>query len=264
MRRSCVSPEIKTHTDLSANFQVFFTKRQMSEPNHYEILNISPKATSAEIKQAYRRLAKLFHPDSNNETSDPNKIIELNAAYEILRDPKRRRCYDEQLRASQFQPRYQNREQRTANAQKHYQRHRQTSQNADVQLSQWLQQVYKPVGRLIRCILNPLQTQIDELAADPFDDQLMEQFQGYLDDCRYYLHQAQLTFRSQPNPPTLAGAATSLYYCLNQLGDGIEELNLFTLNYDESYLHTGQELFRIAKGLHHEAQYSMRDLAQNV
>ncbi len=236
----------------------------MSEPNHYDTLHVSPQATSAEIKQAYRRLAKRFHPDSQSETADPDKIIEVNAAYEVLSDPTRRSCYDQQLRFSPFQPQYQNRQQRTANAQQHYQRHRQTSQDADFQLSQWLQQVYKPVSRLIRRILSPLEARVDELAADPFDDELMANFQAYLEDCRHYLHQAQLTFRSQPNPPAVAGAAASLYYCLNQLGDGIEELNLFTLNYDDSYLHTGQELFRIATGLHYEAQNSLRDLAQKI
>jgi molecular chaperone DnaJ len=236
----------------------------MSEVNHYNTLNVSPQATAAEIKQAYRRLAKIFHPDSQSQTADSDKIIEVNAAYEVLSDPIRRRCYDKQLSSSQSQPEYHNRQQRAANAQQHYQRHRQTSQNADLELSQWLQQVYKPVSRLIRRILSPLEDRVDELSADPFDDELMAQFQAYLEDCRHYLNQAQLTFRSQPNPPTVAGAAASLYYCLNQLGDGIEELNLFTLNYDDSYLHTGQELFRIAMGLHYEARNAVRDLAQTV
>ena len=233
----------------------------MSRSNHYDTLNISPKATQAEIKQAYRRLAKQFHPDSQSATADPDKIVQVNAAYEVLGDPTRRRFYDEQLRSSPFQSKYQNRQQRTADAQQHYQRHRQTSQDADVQLGQWLEQVYKPVNRLIIRILSPLNAQVDELSADPFDDELMANFQAYLEDCRQYLNQAQLTFRSQPNPPTVAGAAASLYYCLNQLGDGIEELNLFTLNYDDYYLHVGQELFRIAKGLRYEAQDAVKNLA---
>ena len=236
----------------------------MSESNYYDTLNISPKATPTEIKQAYRRLAKLFHPDSKSETADSDKIIEVNAAYEVLSDPKRRHSYDEQLRSSPYRPQSRNRQQRTAEAQQSYQHHRQTSQDADFHLSLWLQQVYKPVTRLIGLILRPLDTQVDELAADPFDDELMANFQAYLEQCRHYLNQAQITFRSQPNPPAVAGAAASLYYCLNQLGDGIEELNFFTLNYDDHYLHVGQELFRIATGLHYEAQDAVRDLAQKV
>jgi molecular chaperone DnaJ len=113
---------------------------------------------------------------------------------------------------------------------------------------------------LINCILNPLDDQLDELSGDPFDDDLMAEFQAYLEECRQYLNQAQLIFRSQPNPSTVAGTAASLYYCLNQLGDGIEELALFTLNYDEHYLHTGQELFRIATTLRYEAQDALKNL----
>jgi molecular chaperone DnaJ len=105
-----------------------------------------------------------------------------------------------------------------------------------------------------------LQRQIDDLAADPFDDELMEDFQAYLQDCRDLLQQADKTFRSIPNPPSVAGVAANLYYCLNQVGDGIEQLEFFTNNYDEYYLHTGQELFRIATGLRREAQATVRDL----
>jgi molecular chaperone DnaJ len=233
----------------------------MSESNHYDTLDVSPEATSAEIKQAYRRLAKRFHPDSQPETTDPEKIIQINAAYEVLSDPNRRRSYDYQLRSHQSQVGYHNRQQRAAEAQQYYQRQRQTAHDADEQLAQWLQQVYKPVTRLISCIINPLKAQLDDLSADPFDDELMQDFQDYLEECRFYLNQAQLTFRSQPNPRTVAGAAASLYYCLNQLGDGIEELALFTLNYDDHYLHTGQELFRIAKGLRYEAQDAVKNIA---
>lgn len=233
----------------------------MSDSNYYQTLNVSPKATPAEIKQSYRRLAKLFHPDSQSQTADTEKIVQVNAAYEVLSDPHLRRSYDEQLQTSQLRSQYRNRQQRTADAQQHYKRHRQTARHADIALDEWLQQVFRPVNRLLDRILNSLGAELDELAADPFDDELMAEFESYLEDCRHYLNQAQLAFRSQPNPATVAGAAANLYYCLNQLGDGIEELKLFTLNYDDYYLHTGQELFRIAANLRYEAQYAVRDIA---
>ncbi|MHC5614711.1 MAG: J domain-containing protein, partial [Nostoc sp.] len=43
--------------------------------NHYETLKVSPSASQTEIKQAYRRLVKLFHPDSHQETADHEQII---------------------------------------------------------------------------------------------------------------------------------------------------------------------------------------------
>ena len=231
----------------------------MSHSNHYDTLNVSRSATLTEIKQAYRHLAKLFHPDSKRETADHEKIIQVNAAYEVLSDSQRRQSYDRQLRYQQHQSKSRKQYNRAAQTQQSYRRHRRTSQQADTQLSDWLQQVYKPVNHLISCILNPLEEQLDELSADPFDDELMAEFQAYLEECRQYLNQAQQSFRSQPNPTNIAGASASLYYCLNQLGDGIEELELFTLNYDDYYLHIGQELFRIAANLRYEARNAIKD-----
>jgi len=45
---------------------------------------------------------------------------------------------------------------------------------------QWLHQVYQPVNHLLSQILSSLDAQIDELAADDFDDELLEEFQAYL------------------------------------------------------------------------------------
>jgi molecular chaperone DnaJ len=243
----------------------------MSDHDHYQTLEVSPTATHAEIKQAYRRLAKLFHPDSNQDIANHDKIARLNAAYEVLGDPQSRktydqqRCYYAQLGAVGVSVgRRGDRQQRTAAAQERYRKRQQTGQQVEADLKQWLSQVYTPVNRLLYKILNSLQDQIDDLAADPFDDELMQDFLDYLDDCHNWLDQAERIFRSQPNPAVVAGAAANLFYCLNQLGDGIEQLEFFTANYDEHYLHTGEELFRIAKGLRSEAQSAVRTIAATL
>ena len=234
--------------------------------DHYRTLNVTPAATQAEIKQAYRRLAKQFHPDSNRETTNHEKIARVNAAYEVLGDPDNRKSYDQQLQYltqledAGFSAGRGNRQQRTAAAQARHRKQQQTAQTADEHLQQWLTQVYTPVNRLVLEILKPLKEQIDDLAADPFDDALMTEFQVYLEDCRDRLSRAETIFKSLPNPKTLAGVAAHLYYCLNQVDDGIEQLEFFTLNYDDSYLHTGQELFRIAAGLRREAQAAVKDV----
>lgn len=207
----------------------------MPDSNYYEILEVNHKATQGEIKQAYRRLAKRFHPDSKSEAANHERIVVLNTAYEILSDPQRRRTYDRQLVSGHSDQSSVRRHQRNADAQNRYRCYRQTEQEADAQLERWFKEVYVPVNRLVCCILNPLDIQLDYLSADPFDDQLMEAFQGYLEECRNYLYQAHQTFVSQPNPAKVAGAAAHLYYCLNQIGDGIEELERFTLNYDEYF-----------------------------
>lgn len=59
----------------------------------YEILQVSPDATEAEIKRAFRRLAKALHPDSGNP-GDVERFRRVQEAYETLSSPERRRAYD--------------------------------------------------------------------------------------------------------------------------------------------------------------------------
>jgi molecular chaperone DnaJ len=218
--------------------------------NHYKTLNLTPTATQADIKQSYRSLAKLLHPDSNSKTAGHEEIVRLNAAYEILGDPQRRQSYDRQF--------FQQSKQDTPVNPNVSRQYKQTGRDADEQMEQWLIQVYKPVNRMLNGILKPLKKEIDQLSADPFDDELIEQFGTYLEASREFLTKAQNFLRSMPNPSNVAGVAAHLYYCINQVGDGIEELHLFTLNYDDRHLHTGQELLRIAAKLRREAQAELK------
>lgn len=60
----------------------------------YETLGVSQNASSDEIKKAYRRLARKYHPDINKEAGAEDKFKEINAAYEILSDEQKRKQYD--------------------------------------------------------------------------------------------------------------------------------------------------------------------------
>ncbi|KAA0253668.1 MAG: J domain-containing protein [Acidobacteria bacterium] len=61
----------------------------------YEVLGVPRTASEAEIKRAYRRLARRHHPDVNpGDTSAQSRFQEIAAAYEVLKDPERRRYYD--------------------------------------------------------------------------------------------------------------------------------------------------------------------------
>lgn len=228
----------------------------MAHTNHYETLKVNQNASQAEIKQAYRHLVKLFHPDTHQDLADHEQIIRINAAYEVLGDAQNRRSYDKKLHQSS-EKNHRDRTSRTAAAQEQYQARRKTGKHIDEQVDEWLRLIYQPVNRLISGILDSLQEQIEQLSADPFDDELLEQFQDYLKNCRDDIERAQAIFRSLPNPPSLARSAAHLYYSLNHIGDGLDDLEYFPLNYDESYLHTGQEMFRIASRLYCEAQDSV-------
>ncbi|MHA2008385.1 MAG: DnaJ domain-containing protein [Promethearchaeota archaeon] len=65
--------------------------------DYYELLDIDKDSTENEIKIAYRRLAKKYHPDLNK--TDPkakDKFIEIKKAYDTLKDPAKRKIYDQQ------------------------------------------------------------------------------------------------------------------------------------------------------------------------
>jgi molecular chaperone DnaJ len=63
--------------------------------SYYDVLGVSPQATEADIKRAYRALARQYHPDSNPDDPDAEaRFKEVTIAYETLRDPERRRRYD--------------------------------------------------------------------------------------------------------------------------------------------------------------------------
>ena len=209
--------------------------------NHYQVLQIKVNASSQEIKQAYRRLVKEFHPDSQHKNANHEQIIKLNEAYEILSDPKNRRIYDQQLTTPQKYRQHKNN-----HASQYYRQNRQKYQEEEVSQSQWLKQVYAPINSLVNMIIMPLEEEIEELSADIFDDDLMGVFVEYLENCRFTCEKAKKILSSQANPSLYAGIAAYIYYGLNHIDDGIDELERFTLTYEESYLYNGQELFNLA------------------
>lgn len=68
----------------------------MSKRDYYEVLGISKDATEQEIKKAYRKLARKYHPDMNPGDKEAEaKFKEVTEAYEVLSDPEKRRQYDQ-------------------------------------------------------------------------------------------------------------------------------------------------------------------------
>lgn len=66
----------------------------MAKRDYYEVLGVDKTASAEEIKRAYRRLAKQYHPDVNKETGSAERFKEIAEAYEVLSDPDKRAQYD--------------------------------------------------------------------------------------------------------------------------------------------------------------------------
>jgi curved DNA-binding protein len=76
-------------------------RERMQFKDYYETLGVKPDAKDADIKSAYRRLARKYHPDVSKESGAEEKFKSVNEAYEALKDPSRRKAYDN-LRAGGY------------------------------------------------------------------------------------------------------------------------------------------------------------------
>jgi molecular chaperone DnaJ len=201
----------------------------------YAVLGLTPQATGAEIKAAYRALVKCHHPDAGG---DEERIVALNAAWELLRDEQSRRRYDAAHGMS-----------RRDSAPVEVARPAQARSGAaaDAHLLAWLQKVYAPIDRLLAQVINPFPQQLRELSADPYDDRLMEAFCAFLEQSRARLEKVEQLYRSMAAPASAQGFSLSLYHCLSQVQDALIELERYTMGYVDSYLRDGREMLREAK-----------------
>ena len=62
--------------------------------DYYEVLGVARTASTEEIRRAYRKLARQYHPDVNREDHAEERFKEINEAYEVLADDNRRAAYD--------------------------------------------------------------------------------------------------------------------------------------------------------------------------
>jgi molecular chaperone DnaJ len=202
----------------------------VKSPNPYRVLGVSESATTAEIKAAYRALVKKHHPDLKaNLSQDSNQIVAINAAWELLRYQESRVRYDNSSTS-------QRRTAVRANA----------NSSTDAALERWLREVYGPIDLLLAQVIEPLSAELSALSADPYDDQLMENFCAYLERSRKKLERVEKLFRSLACPSIAKSFGLSLYHCLSGVQDAIAEFERYTAGYVDDYLRDGREMIREA------------------
>ena len=211
----------------------------------YQTLGVSPLATRKEIQIAYRELVKKHHPDAGG---DKQRILSINAAWNILRDKEHRLAYarKNQSNSSLYQE-AQARGMRNARASAAAQQAQGQSAAEEDALLKWLTEVYNPIDRLLGQVINPFSKRLQELSADPYDDELMEAFCSYLEQSQKKLVKIEQIYRSMPTPITAQGFGLSLYHCLSQVQDAFNEIERYTMGYVDNYLHDGREMLREAK-----------------
>ncbi|MDX1606970.1 MAG: DnaJ domain-containing protein, partial [Candidatus Competibacterales bacterium] len=67
----------------------------MEFKDYYQIMGVQRDASQDEIRRAYRKLARKYHPDVSKEPDAENRFKEIGEAYEVLKDPEKRAAYDQ-------------------------------------------------------------------------------------------------------------------------------------------------------------------------
>ena len=140
--------------------------------NLYEELGLKENATKSEIKSSYRSLVKQHHPDAGGEK---DRFLAIQKAWETLNDSSKKEQYDKTLFSSeQFSISTDENWEVKINKKKY------SSTIKDNEVKNWIKNIYIPTNRSLSQIIKPLSQEIKELSADPYDEELMDKFCGYI------------------------------------------------------------------------------------
>ena len=207
--------------------------------NFYKQLGLKNNATRIEIKAAYRLLAKKYHPDTGGSNE---KFLAIQLAWETLSDPQKKLIYDKNLL---FQEKSDN--QRHEEWSLEIKNNSNSSATKDNDIKNWLIYTYQPLNRSITQVIKPLNEEIKKLSADPYDDELMENFCKYISDSKKKINKVSEVYKSRIVPSSISSLGLDLYHCFSQVQDALDQLDRYTQGYVDNYLFDGKEMMKEAK-----------------
>jgi len=207
--------------------------------NLYEELGLEKNATKSEIKSSYRSLVKKHHPDAGGEKE---RFLAIQNAWETLNDPIKKEQYDRNFfsSSSSFDSLNENWEEKF-NSKKY------DSSIKDKEVERWIKEIYTPINRSISQIIKPLNNEIKELSADPYDDQLMENFCRYISLSQKKIEKVEKIYNIKTVPNSITALGLDLYHCFSQVKDALSEFDRYTQGYVDDYLFDGKEMIKEAK-----------------
>ncbi len=209
------------------------------EKNFYEELGLEKNSTKSEIKSSYRSLVKKHHPDTGGQKE---RFLAIQKAWETLNDPIKKAEYDKKIFSthSSFNSLNDNWEDKF-NSKKY------DSSIKDKEVEIWIKDIYIPINSLINQIIKPLNNEIKELSADPYDDQLMENFCSYISLSQKKIEKVDKIYNKKLVPKSISNLGLDLYRCFSQVKDALLEFNRYTQGYVDNYLFDGKAMIKEAK-----------------
>tara|TARA_S200000501_G_scaffold375210_1_gene426654 strand:+ start:1364 stop:2041 length:678 start_codon:yes stop_codon:yes gene_type:complete len=220
--------------------------------NLYEELGLNKNATQSEIKSSYRRLVKKHHPDVGGEK---DRFLAIQDAWEKLSNPLKKEEYDKTLFASHQGSNFNNENWEVkVNLKKH------SSTIKDNEVKNWINNIYSPINRFISQIIKPLSQEIRALSADPYDEELMDEFCNYIALSQRKIEKVDKIYKSMSVPNSISSLGLDLYHCFSQVKDALSELDKYTKGYVDNYLFDGKEMMKEAKRIQSKMAYDKKSL----
>ena len=220
--------------------------------NLYKELGLKENATQSEIKSSYRRLVKKHHPDAGGEK---DRFLAIQDAWETLNDPFKKEQYDKNLFSLQQSSNFKDQNwEDNVNTKKY------SSKVKDNEVKNWIRNIYNPINRFISQIIKPLSQEIKELSADPYDEELMDNFCKYIALSQKKIEKVDKLYKSISVPRSISSLGLDLYHCFSQVKDALSELDKYTQGYVDDYLFDGKEMMKEAKRIQSKMAYDKKSI----